>query len=339
MNDLRRFLSFLCIPLLFLVGMKNVLIAHLGHIGLPSLEAWLKAQVMHVPSSWGHIWWVLILMLPVVLFALWLHQRYSGKTLSLDTQAGNSLVIRQKAIERYIRECLMARPFVKDVRITTKGIRGKLTVKLRVSISADRQIHLLQQQLVEQVVEDAKRGFGITDMPIPDIIVEAVQSPQPETVQAKYPDPEQTALPGVPAETPETEEAVDAPVETTEPTDPTDQQMEATEAEAVDAEEIVEQEETIDDLTEALETAPKPETDDPAEPEDDLAEALVGEEAAKVDETPEEAETEAEEEAVNLTDYTFATLGDKSFNAPAQEEEDKNKGTEEKKDDVKEPEV
>ncbi|MFW6303475.1 MAG: hypothetical protein ACOC2L_02535, partial [Candidatus Sumerlaeota bacterium] len=86
-----------------------------------------------------------------------------------------------KAVNRYVQDCLDSMSFVRDVRVKTRTNRGALEMSIRVWVAATQKLDSLQQRIVDTVIDDLKRGFGIARIIEPKIIIESVKTARRRT--------------------------------------------------------------------------------------------------------------------------------------------------------------
>jgi hypothetical protein len=169
-------LGLVCPTLLFCIGAVQTVRWILLKYGFTLWSDRLEYQITLCPDSTVRAWWLLLLVLPPCVLILWLSQFYGGKILRLKTEAGHPLRIRQKAVNRYIHDCLISLPCVNDVRVQTRSSGGTLAVDLQVWVAATDKLDNLQEQILKQVVRDVKTGFGATKVLEPVVLVESVKA-------------------------------------------------------------------------------------------------------------------------------------------------------------------
>lgn len=181
MSAMRRFLTVTSAVLLFLIG----LVQTLRWAGRPALREWIEAQVALVAPAEGvsgawylidpmHGWWYLLMLLP--LCCLVLAVAFPNRVLSLATEAGHPLKIRESAVNRYFHDCLSALPFIRGARISSRCTGGTLVTRVRVWVSATEKLDSLQEAILRQVMTDAREGLGLTKVQEPEVLVEAVRA-------------------------------------------------------------------------------------------------------------------------------------------------------------------
>jgi len=168
-------LGLICPTLLFCIGAVQTARWILLKYGSEIWVSRLENQIIFWPDLSVRAWWLLLLVLPPCVLILWLSQFHGGKILRIKTEAGHPLKIRQKAVNRYIHDCLIALPCVNDVRVQARTSGGSVATDLQVWVVATDKVDNLQELILKQVVQDLKTGFGATKVLEPDVLVEAVK--------------------------------------------------------------------------------------------------------------------------------------------------------------------
>lgn len=183
MSAMRRVLTVTSAALLFCIG----LVQTLRWAGRPALREWIEAHVALVAPAEGyrdswflidpmHGWWYLLMVLPLCILALWIRDLFANRVLSLATEAGHPLKIRESAVNRYLHDCLSALPFIRGARIGSRSVGGTLVTRVRVWVAATDKLDNLQEVILRQVAEDARRGLGLTKVQEPEVLVESVRA-------------------------------------------------------------------------------------------------------------------------------------------------------------------
>jgi hypothetical protein len=183
MSAMRRILTVTSTVLLFCIGLVHTL----RWAGQPALRGWIETQAAVVAPAEGyhdswfladprHAWWCLLMALPLCILALWIRDLFVDQVLSLATEAGHPLKIRESAVSRYLHDCLSALPFIRGARIRSRCAGGALVTRVRVWVSATDKLDSLQETILHQVMNDARLGLGLTKVQEPDVLVEAVRA-------------------------------------------------------------------------------------------------------------------------------------------------------------------
>ncbi|MFW6303571.1 MAG: hypothetical protein ACOC2L_03025 [Candidatus Sumerlaeota bacterium] len=176
MIGLRRLIAVSIPTLMFCIGAVKML-RHFNPFGYGKrLEDILEAPQISIT-----LFWLLLMLLPLSLLVLKIKGSVGRKLLELRTESGSKLNVREKAVNRYVQDCLDSMSFVRDVRVKTKTNRGALEMSIRVWVAATQKLDSLQQRIVDTVTDDLKRGFGIARIVEPKIIIESVKTARRRT--------------------------------------------------------------------------------------------------------------------------------------------------------------
>lgn len=125
-------------------------------------------------SAWG--WTLLLVLLPILALLLYLQRLCTSNMLVLKTDSGQPLKIRETAVNRYLHDRLLAMPYIKSARVRSTAKGGSLALKIRVWITSQQALNNIQELILGKVMEDARKGFGISRILPPDLQFEAVQA-------------------------------------------------------------------------------------------------------------------------------------------------------------------
>jgi len=193
---IHRLVSIFAGLVLFFVGLANI-------VRLSGRPDWMRVILQRFIAAdfpvgtqdyqwWVLLWWVLVAMLPVFLLGLFLTRiLVRQSTLTLRSESGYSLRIRDKAVRRYVLDRLRSLDFVEKASVTTCA-RGKdLRLQTFVSVATDQPLVQVQREIEEDLTGYVKRGLGIERVKLQVEFVELKpRSPQPEPEPEPEPEAE-----------------------------------------------------------------------------------------------------------------------------------------------------
>lgn len=174
MSGVYRFISLCGGVLLFLVGAGNLALALAERYG-GGRWSWPREFLALTPPLAETAWWALLAAVPLSLLLLRLEHAFSRDMLVLKGEAGQDLKIREEAVSRYLREDLLLLPFVRTVKVQTRGTGGVLSVKAQVWVTSAGPLDHLQERILQRLRGAATAGLGIAGVADIDLRFESVQ--------------------------------------------------------------------------------------------------------------------------------------------------------------------
>ena len=176
MSTIRKVLTLACPIILFAVGgaqlTRQILLHYQETAPLCARMDWHYSALPWISVC---ALWALLVFLPVAVFALWVENLFSRKLLVLMSEGGHPLKIREAAINQYLHDDVMALPFVRQARVTSRAVSGALALQARVWVISAGPLDGLQSRMLSRITSAAQTGLGISRVADIDLRFEAVR--------------------------------------------------------------------------------------------------------------------------------------------------------------------